>query len=44
MGIGSHVASTHFTVPSASEIEAGRSYLYVVANGITSEPVTVFIS
>jgi hypothetical protein len=44
MGIGSHVASTHFTVPSASEIEAGRSYLYVVANGIASEPVTVFIS
>jgi hypothetical protein len=47
MGIGLEddlVSSTHFTVPSASEIEAGRSYLYVVANGIASEPVTVFIS
>jgi hypothetical protein len=38
------VTSTHFTVPTASEIEAGRSYLYVVTNGIASEPVTVYIS
>jgi hypothetical protein len=46
MGIGpeDEVTSTHFTVPVASEIEAGRSYLYVVANGIASEPVTVEIS
>jgi hypothetical protein len=46
MGIGpeDEVTSTHFTVPAASDIEAGRSYLYVVANGIASEPVTVEIS
>jgi hypothetical protein len=47
MGIGPEdhlVTSTHFAVPSASEIEAGRSYLHLVANGIASEPVTVYIS
>jgi hypothetical protein len=47
MGIGPEdrlVTSTHFTLPDATGIEAGRSYLYVVANGIASEPVTVYIS
>jgi hypothetical protein len=47
MGIGPDEdeppASTHFTVPSASQIETGGSYLYVVANGIASDPVVVYI-
>jgi hypothetical protein len=47
MGIGPDEdkppASTHFTVPSASQIETGPSYLYVVANGIASEPVVVYV-
>jgi hypothetical protein len=37
-------ASTNFTVPTKSEIETGYSYLYVVVNGIASEPFLVYIS
>jgi hypothetical protein len=37
-------ASTNFTVPTKSEIEAGYSYLYVVVNGIASEPFLIYIS
>jgi hypothetical protein len=37
-------AFTHFTVPTKSEIEAGYSYLYVVVNGITSQPFLIYIS
>jgi hypothetical protein len=37
-------AWTNFTVPSKSEIEAGYSYLYVVVNGIASEPFLIYIS
>jgi hypothetical protein len=41
MGVatGDSLVSTHFDVPAG--IEAGRSHLYVVANGIPSRPVEV---
>jgi hypothetical protein len=51
MGIGpeddesnSVYAFTNFTVPTKSAIEAGYSYLYVVVNGIASEPFLIYIS
>jgi hypothetical protein len=37
-------AFTNFTVPTKSAIEAGYSYLYVVANGIASQPFLIYIS
>jgi hypothetical protein len=51
MGIGpeddesnSVYAFANFTVPAKSEIEAGYSYLYIVVNGIASEPFLIYIS
>jgi hypothetical protein len=44
MGVhtGSVIHSTRFTVPSS--IEAGKSQLFVIANGIPSEPFQVIVS
>jgi hypothetical protein len=38
------ISFTHFTVPNKSAIESGYSYLYVVVNGIVSNPLLIYIA